>query len=466
LSASQSPLRLLAVALVLLSLTCTGREARREGEPARRVVVVAIDTLRRDFLSCYGFPQPISPRIDRLAGEGALFTDAVSTAPWTLPAFASLLSGQHPSSHGAGERTGPQGAGGEPPKSPVHAKVTLLPELLRQRAGFDSALFFDNPYLGETWGLSRGFATVRRSEQGGKEAVERALRWIAERRDDDTFVFLHLMEPHLPYEPPEPFAERARDWWLGTGAAGDGAPAETEPGSKIRALYAGEVAYVDHLVGVFVDGLAELGLLDETLLIVTSDHGEEFYEHAEIERRLYNDPRQIWGIGHGHTQYQELIGLPLIVRYPGEVAAGSRVDSMVQIHDLAPSILDWLGLDAPPEMTGTSLLPSLEGEPTRDHVFSEFMLYGDDRRSYREGDLKVILGPSLASSELYDLAADPGEAVNLRDERSSEFQSLARRLLAVEAEAAKLGAAQNGGRGPVSIDQETLDELRALGYIR
>lgn len=456
----------LAAALGVASLSCGDPPgpADRRGTAPQSVVIVAIDTLRRDHLSCYGFPHPISPNIDRLAADGALFTNAVTTAPWTLPSFASLFSGQYPSSHGAGERTGPQGKGGEPPKSSIRDEVALLPELLVRRGGFASASFFDNPYLGDTWGLSRGFGDRRRSDNGGRESVDRALAWLAEHRGERTFLFLHLMEPHLPYEPPEPFASRARRWFPGAAPTPD-RPA-TVHGDNVRALYAGEVAYADHLVGRFVDGLAELGGLDDSLLILLSDHGEEFWEHEEIERRLYNDPRDIWGIGHGHSQFEELIAMPLIVRFPGRVAAGRRVDAPVQIHDLAPSILEWVGLETPPAMTGISLLPTLAGEATRGHAFSEFILYGDDRRSYREGDLKVILGPTLEASELYDLAADPGETVNLRDARRDDFGRLARRLLALEAEAAELGEAQGGNHQPVSIDQETLDELRALGYIR
>lgn len=453
----------LAAALVAVSLACTGTGPSPGDEAPQSVVIVAIDTLRRDHLSCYGFPHPISPNIDRLAGEGTRFTNAVTTAPWTLPSFASLFSGQYPSAHGAGERTGPQGESGEPPKSPIRPQVAVLPELLGA-AGYLTASFFDNPYLGDTWGLSRGFGNSRRSESGGAESVDAALAWLAEHEGEPTFVLLHLMEPHLPYEPPEPYAGQARSWFPGAAPTAD-RPAAVH-GDNMRALYAGEVAYSDHLVGRFVDGLRDMGRLDDSLLVLLSDHGEEFWEHAEIERRLYNDPRELWGIGHGHSQFEELIAMPLIVRFPGRVPAGTQVDALVQMHDLAPSILEWAGLEVPPEMTGVSLLPALAGETPRDHAFSEFILYGDDRRSYREGTLKAIMGPTLETSELYDLAVDPGETVNLRDERPDDFRRLARRLLAVEARAAELGRAQGGDHDPVSIDQETLDELRALGYIQ
>lgn len=419
------------------------------------VVLLGIDTLRADYLSVYGFSHPTSPRIDQLASEGALFTDAVTTSPWTLPSFASVLSGQYPSSHGAGRRTGEQREGGEPPKSPLPGTVALIPEMLRDRAGFETALFYDNPYLSETWGLTRGFDTVQRTREGGAQAVDLALDWLEDHSEDRTFVFLHLMEPHLPYKPPEPFRTTALEW-LGSDPRRPGA----------RALYVGEVTYVDHLVGTFLDGLEAVGLADETLLILTSDHGEEFGEHAEIEERLYNDPRKIWGIGHGHSQFQELIAAPLIIRFPGRVQAGTKVDSLVQIHDLAPTILEWTDLPVPEGMSGQSLLPALSGEPVRDYAFTEFILYGDDRQSYREGSWKLILGPGFETSELYDLASDPGETRNLRDEQPRRFRELLVRLRELRAQAAILGELQGRGTDPVEIDQATREELRSLGYIQ
>ena len=461
-------LRLLGAVLCLLCLACespAGQQAASPRTEAHDVVLIGIDTLRSDFLSCYGYPHPISPRIDRLAREGTLFTDVVSAAPWTLPSFASILSGQYPSSHGAGRRTGPQGPGGEAPKTPLSARVKLLPDLLQGEAGFESALFFDNPYLGKEWGVARRFDTVQQSTHGGQESVERALEWLRDHRNQRTFLFLHLMEPHLPYEPPEPYAGRAKKWAVADDEASPPAAGGWPSGTAIRALYAGEVAYTDHLVGTFVDGLAELGLLDQTLLVVTSDHGEEFLEHPEIEKRFYNDPRKLWGIGHGHSQFQELLSVPLIVRFPGRVPAGRRVGAMVQTLDLAPSILEWEGLDVPPTMSGVSLLGALDGRATRSYAFSEFIMYGDERKAYREGDWKVILGPKLETGELYDLATDPGETVNLKDRRPETFRRLARRLVATQLKAARLGKAQAGDSRPVVIDEETRQELHALGYL-
>ena len=454
--------RRMGVALCALGLSCGGPGGAVDPASSQvrtNVVLIGIDTLRRDYLSCYGFPHPISPRIDELAGEGAIFTHAVSTAPWTLPAFASILSGQYPSSHGAGRRTGPQGKGGEPPKAPLRRRVTTVLEILRRRGGFETAVFFDNPYLGDTWGMAQRFDVARQSQGGGAESVGQALRWLAERHDRRTFLFLHLMEPHLPYEPPEPYASRARDWFPEEGE-------RFEKGDKIRALYAGEVAYADALVGRLVDGLAELGLLDRTLLILTSDHGEEFYEHEPVERRFYHDPREIWGIGHGHSQFEELLAVPLIVRYPPAVAAGTKVDALVQGLDLAPSILDWEGLGVPQGMTGVSFLPTLGGATSRDYGYSEFMLYGDDRRSYREGRWKLILGPDPETAQLYDLEADPGEIVNLAHQRPELFKRLARGLLRTERDAVELGKSQAGATEAVTIDEATRQELRALGYLQ
>ncbi len=271
-----------------------------------------------------------------------------------------------------------------------------------------------------------------------------------------------MMEPHLPYKPPEPFKTQARKW-IGGEPLQRGADPQARKQVSLRASYAGEVAYADHLVGLFVDGLKQLGLFEKAIIVVTSDHGEEFLEHSETERLFYNDPREIWGVGHGHSQYQELISVPLIIRFPQKRLSGERVHSIVQVHDLAPSILEWVGVDVPEEMTGIKLSGALKGHPIRKFAFSEFILYGDDRRSYREGHWKLILGPDASSSELYELSKDPNETVNLRTTEPEVLQNLVKKLRAIESAAIARGP--NSDREQVEIDEATLEELRALGYV-
>lgn len=420
-----------AVTLALLGAAC----AHTPPAPPvpRHFVLVTIDTLRADRLGCYGSRDVATPRLDRLAREGALAPEASVHVPLTRPSHACLLTGRLPAGHGLRDNVSP----------PLDPAVPTLAESLRD-AGFHTAAFVSSIVLSSQSGLARGFDTYGdRFEAGDDDArflnsiqkrgdvtTAEAVTWLESRRAGRLFLWLHLYDPHDPYEPPEPYASRYAE----------------RP-------YDGEVAWSDELIGRLDDVLARLGLRDDTLLVVTSDHGEGLGEHGESV--------------HGFFAYQSTLRVPFLARGPG-IAAGTLVPVTVRSVDVMPTALQLLGVAPPSGLSGRSLAALLRGAPAPAEAatYAESLLpllhYGwSDLRVLREGRWKYIQAPrpelyDLENDphELHDLAsAEPARAVALRD-------ALARRL-ATEKHDAAATAAQAGE----SVPPELLERLGALGYL-
>lgn len=401
---------------------------------ARHLVLVTIDTLRADRLGVYGNAQVATPRLDRIAREGAWAPEASAHVPLTRPSHVSLFTGRLPVETGVRDNISPA----------VVPDTPLLAEVLKGSA-FQSAAFVSSVVLEASSGLDRGFDTYSASFEGtgdaqflnslqrkGDLSAADAIGWLEGRRREAPearlFLWLHLYEPHDPYEPPEPYATRYA-----------GRP------------YDGEVAYSDELVGRLDDALARLGIRDETLLVITSDHGEGLGEHGETL--------------HGYFAYQTTLRVPFLARGPG-VAPGTRLDATLRLVDVFPSVLEILGL-APPagtRLAGTSLAPALRGErPAVEPVtYAESLVpllhFGwSDLRVVREGRWKYVEAPR---PELYDLAADPGERANLAPAQASKAEAMRgvlRRFLDEERRA--------GGANAGAVPAELLEKLGALGYV-
>jgi arylsulfatase A-like enzyme len=401
----------------------------RDAAP-RSVLLVSIDTLRPDRLGCYGSPRRVSPMIDRLASGGAIFERCVSSSSWTLPAHASMLTGVSSSAHGVtsdGRRLAP-------------ARVTLA-ELLR-RDGFATGAIVTHYYLTGDYGLDRGFESFAyRQDLPAADACARAAEWLSANADRPSFLFLHLFDPHWDYRAPEPFvgvaggsAARAYDGPV------DGTLERLQPWIEPRAavaaadlaraldLYDAEIAAVDAALGRLFAALDSLGLSERTLVVLTSDHGEEFRDHGSF--------------GHGHTLYDEVVRVPLVVRAPdragrggggarGDVAGAERTPvrgDVAATIDIAPTILAWAGAasDAAWEPEGRDLLataahaPSASATAESRSIVSETERFGTWRMALTEWPLKyhtpgqyLWWRPFARNAELFDLAADPGETRNL-----------------------------------------------------
>lgn len=456
----------LAVLVLFLALAGFGRCHR---PPARNVVVVCVDTLRADHVSAYGYSRPTTPRLDALAREGVLFENALSAAPWTVPSVASLLTSLYPSQHGAGLTGAVRQLDGNSPEQ-LRPEAETLADRLR-RAGFRTALYSANPYL---WGrFQRSFDHAEAGRLSARDLTDRALSWVGQTRHRPFFLYLQYMDLHQPITPPTRFAghfdaggtaadaEEPADWrfvrqedWAD--------PAFRGFRERKIALYDGALLYVDREIGRLVDGLQRLGRAGDTLVVVTADHGEEFWDHGEEERRLGDDPRAIWGVGHGHTLYQELLHVPLILSGPG-APAGTRVPCPVALLDVAPTILEALGLPPVAGMRGRSLASAgfggAGGRCAPRPFAAESPAYGPDSKALAYDGWKLVLRQG-APPALYDLAHDPGEHRNQAGEKPRELTRLSTLL---DRELGS-GPTREPAPGP-RPDAERSRQLRSLGYL-
>jgi arylsulfatase A-like enzyme len=428
-----------------------------DGVPAGHpnVLLYVIDTLRADHLGAYGYARPTSPRIDQLARAGIRFTCAVAQSSWTLPSIASILTGRTPAGHGA---VGPETAIGD--------DVPTLPEMLRD-AGYVTAGFVTN-YLGSgVFGLDRGFGTYRfYREEGerrpsvylGSDALaRRVLRWLAHGPREPFFLYVHATDPHFPYRPPpryaRPFLSAAaarrlpsliedvrplhngRDEW-GARPVSLSAPDV----DVLRDAYDGDVRMADAQFGRTVDALAARGLLDRTLVVLTSDHGEEFLEHG--------------GVAHGQTLYAESLHVPLVVRLPG-ARDGASSEALAQHVDIVPTILDVAGVAPPPGLAGVSLLgapkPAAEAYAALSlGPFALDALIGDGWKVIRDRSRRVD-----RRFEVYETDRDPGDRMDVAADVPVLVGYARSRLQEIAA------APRSGPRVP----EDRLERLRALGYV-
>ena len=284
------------------------------------VVLVTIDTLRADRLSSYGSKQVSTPHMDRLAREGVRFSNAATTVPFTLPAHSSIMTGAYPPFHGVRENVG---------YSLDDSLPTLAEEL--SAGGWATAGFVSAFVLDSRWGIGRGFdhyrddfqldpnepsVNVGQVQHEGTDTIEKAHAWLDQPRDAPFFLWVHLFEPHDPYTPPEPYRSRYPD-----------------------RTYDAEVAYTDSLVGLLREGLESRGVLDDSVFVLTSDHGEGLGQHGE-------------GF-HGYFIYDSTVRVPLILRLPFGELAGQVVDEAVSHVDILPTVLSIAGRDVPPDVQGS-----------------------------------------------------------------------------------------------------------------
>ena len=415
------------------------------------VVLVLVDTVRADRLSVYGSPRDTTPSLAARAERAAVFEHAFATSPWTVPSTASLLTGLTPRRHGAGYRTGKQ-----------HG-FTVLPDDVPTLAGrlsehgYETAAIVNNVFLGRGFGLHRGFARYDHSPAGdldvrrADEVVESGLRWLAEPRTGPAFLLLHLMDPHIAYDPPPDVAGRFTadlpsqrfrlPVRLPKAIRRDPPSAEVDR-RFLEAAYDEELVAVDRALERLLREL-DGGALEGSVVMVTSDHGEEFFEHGGFE--------------HGHALYQELLHVPLLVWGPG-VRPG-RYDEPVSLVDALPTVLDAVG--APPQdgVSGRSLWGLVtrgEALASRDLV-AEALLHGPERRVLVRWPHKLDVKTGPGRVRLFDLEADPGERRNLAKERPELVATLRAALDAESREARESSLAD--------VDEETREKLAGLGYV-
>jgi choline-sulfatase len=409
-------------------------ELRRD-RPNLNLLVITLDTTRADRLGAYGLADAGTPALDRLAREGALFRHATSSAPLTLPSHSSIFTGRFPPAHGVRDNGG----------FFLDPKEQTLAETLKD-SGFTTAGFIAAYVLDAKWGIDQGFTkyvddfdlskyraiSLGAIQRPANEVVDHALEWLRATPVTPAspfFAWVHLYDPHTPYEAPEPYKS-------------------TFAGKPYQA----EIAFTDAQVGRLISFLEERQLLEHTVVVVAGDHGESLGDHGEQ--------------AHGFFIYESVMRVPFIVRAPIAAMRGRVVDDPVRLVDIMPTALELLGVPSPAPMDGRSLVPLLTGA-TREmglESYSEALYplhhFGwSDLRSLREGRFKLIAAPR---PELYDLADDPGETKNLYDDRRPLGDRMRARLDEMEAEWAK---SDRGKPAPVDVDPDAKARLAALGYV-
>lgn len=416
---------LLLAALAFGLPRCGGRIERPN------VVLVTLDTTRRDRLGCYGYSRPTSPNLDALAERSVVFDRAVAASSWTLPSHASIFTGKFPSSHGADyDPEGPlrlteaiegpeewaeyRASGLSPKETTLAAKLHHL--------GYRTGAVVGGPWMKRIFGLDRDFETYDDEGIGdvngrlASEVTTAALE-LLERTKTPFFLFLNYFDPHGPYDAPSPFG----------GSFGQ------EPGDR----YDEEILYMDHHIGRFLEGMKRKGLFETSLIVVTADHGELLGEHGKM--------------GHGASLFEEEIRVPFLVKYPGDEVPPGRSDEPVHHVDVLPLVLERVS----PSAAGRRRQPRLAEVNPLDFVSPE----GSWRALYL-GRHKLLWN-SLGNHALYDLENDPGE----RNDLSRVDPDRTRLAMdALEKFLASLPPPGEPGP-PATLDEETLKALRRLGYV-
>ena len=425
-------------------------------------------------MSAYGYSRNTTPFIDSLAKNGVLFRTAYSHSNWTVPATASLLTSRLPSEHGAGIAGKMRLLGEDTPILQIHDDVDTLATILK-RAGYKTGFFSANPFL--KGNFTKGFDHAAVEWHPAKDLTAAATQWLGKQpKDAPFFLYVQYMDLHDPLRPPPPYfdlfkvTEGGKRGMEHTGTSWG----EIRTGSDLQrpdfrqwrahhvALYDGALRYVDDSARGIYRYLEELGRRDDTLFVITSDHGEEFFDHAVDESTDTNNPRPHWGIGHGHTMYEELLRVPLIFSGPA-VSQHRMVDCVARHIDVLPTLLELLEIPGPRTMRGTSLQPSFgSAEPppcNATTVIAESPAYGPDSRAVLFNQRKLI-ARSDGVQFLFDLRDDPKEHRNVAAQRP-ELVAALRTILDREQAGTRVRTAV-----AMPVDEETKRQLRALGYLK
>ena len=443
--------------------------ATRAPQPPN-IILVSIDSLRADHLGCYGYERPTSPTIDRLAAEGVRFDNAISPSSWTLPAHAAMFTGLYNSAHAIVD-TGMRLA---------DEHLTLAEQL--SAGGYATVGFFGGPHLHPTFGLAQGFAEYFNCmmpllEMGdeaevpdeshhlshvditGPRTIEKLSAWLETAKlERPLFLFLHLWDVHYDYIPPSRYVEMfdsdyggdvTAENYMRNGAINPNMTARDL--EHVVALYDGEIRFTDDNLERMLAALGRHGRLDNTLIVITSDHGDEFFEHG-------------WK-GHQRTLFEEMVRVPLIMHWPGALESGLIVEDQVRLIDLLPTLLSLAGVRLGSEVQGRDLSPLLRGETLpAQSALCELLVDDRDYHALRTNAWKVVLDRPRKRAFFYDLRADPREQSPLAV-MSEQFRSGLGELRQLRKASITLGQRLGRAARDAQISEELETRLRSLGYI-
>ncbi|MCD4708102.1 MAG: sulfatase [Candidatus Sabulitectum sp.] len=451
------PIKLIPLFTILAVIAgCTSTPPDTSGcripSNGKNVILIIIDTLRSDHLSCFGYQRNTSPTIDSLADSGTLWLNAQSQAPWTLPSHASIWTGLSVKSHGTTHIGGVEGFDLQ-----LDPQLPSLPATL-QNSGFQTSGFINFVLLSEEFGFNHGFDWYDCDGSGERTVtatVDAFLYWLDYQAETENFFcVIHLFDVHAPYNPMVPydtaFCSEGVDGVSRWDLSENGKILNIEDCQHLIDMYDGEILYVDNELSRLFSGIRQREIADSTLIIITSDHGEEFLEHG--------------GVGHGHALYQEQIHVPLILSGPG-INRGSISNIPAALYDIMPTILSYLGVEVPENVEGLDLLSHApaqlrqipSGGVSPDRFFLAMMSLSDFQScAVTEGSKKVIAYMGTDRFIQFNLDEDPEENIPLAADSTM-----------IEKALFYWATPRRGNPSPIGeLTDEINSTLRDLGYIR
>ena len=399
------------------------------------VLFFTLDTTRADHIGCYGYKEIETPNIDNLAKDGILFKNAICQIPLTLPSHSSIFTGTYPFYHGVRDNGGFY----------LEKEQVTLAEVLQENGWLTSA-FIGAFVLDSRWGLDQGFSyyydnfdfakyktiSLDSVQRRGDEVIEPFFSWLEKNQHQKFFSWIHLYDPHTPYDPPEPY--------------------KTKYNTRPWGLYDGEIAYTDSLIGKVVEGLKQKSLDEKTIIVILGDHGESLGQHQESQ--------------HGFFIYDACTQVPLILHLPSPHLSGKTIFSQVQTIDIMPTLLKLFDLEVPQTVQGKSLISLIVGKSSeKEHLaysesyFARYHFGWSELKSLRSNHYKYISAPK---PELYDLINDPSEQNNIYEQNLSTGKKFGQELKKLQEEFSAKGIEE---KGPQKLDEDALEKLKALGYV-
>lgn len=446
--------------------------------PPPPIILIVIDALRADYLGAYGFDGPVSPILDELALESVVFERCSSQAPWTTASMASMMTSLYPEAHGvrlAPDDPRDQRSWRDRWTRSIPESTATLTECLRDR-GYRTAAFIANPFLARGLGFEQGFDTFDETAATNRNRdssvlLDAGLTWLRsqEASGEPTFLYLHLMDVHGPYAAPDTDYEAIRtspgfgeamtipDWGFRRIQPYLRAPrwAKARDRDQLRlwrGRYAAGIHAADRRVGDFIRALRDSGQWDKQLVVLTSDHGEELFDHG--------------GWDHGFSLHEHQLHVPLMVRFPDGRGAGERIEDLVRLVDLMPTLIDLTEATGPPDMIGRDFRHFVK--PSAGHGEQRVAFATSDKghpgdTSIFDGRYKLISDMANFRFKLYDIANDPGELNEISAHNEEIVQSLVLRL---REEMSKVEQGIASKDTPGEIPPEQLERLRELGYLQ
>jgi arylsulfatase A-like enzyme len=423
---------------------------------AKNLIIVLIDALRADHVGALGYKRGTTPNVDRLVERGALFTAAIAQCPWTRPSVGTLFTGLYPSTL---RMTCHNFRNPKAECDLLPSSALTLAEILKGE-GFETAGVVANINVDEIFGFAQGFNYFEsipatwaakdpdwrvHNEWMSKTTVtltDAALDWLKQRSEERSFfLYLHYLDPHEPYDPPEAHAARFSE------------ESYDVPHPMIRQLeprYDGEIYLVDEQLERILQYMDEELMLDDTALVILSDHGEEFGDHG--------------GLYHGYTVFDEQIRVPLFMMIQGLTKPAERITDQVRLLDVLPTLLHVLGIEVPSSVQGVSLVPLMAGEETEQlPALSEWGY--NPYSSYRLPPWKIVYVHSTKQTMLFNIEEDPGELNDLSSMHPGRAKKMLRALERLQISAFEAGEGMASEEGEIEMPPEKVDQLRSLGYV-